>query len=417
MKNPFEIERSKLKPFWHYMPAFFAYMNQEKLYFLLMGLSIAAIHRVVYIIIVTWLISGLLYLTLYKIAFEVLRSTARGYDDFQDTTETLKNDYVGIKAMLLPLLPVPIYIFIYPNDPVLAIILMGLVLIIIPASYMLMAENGSLIESLNPESVITIIQRIGKEYYVLTALYIAITALAMVLINVLQDTLGNWMEYILIAAVYNFSVVWVFHIIGFVLYRHAEVLGFDESPIPETELFSEDPIKERIELLLEQEQAEEALKTIHDLQTNQQRTDLAYLKSQAEDQLRLQQRDSDDARISTLIENQDFMTALEKIDALLKRGRTFRPENIEHLDTIIQYARGKQKFNTVTVLIKGLDKHYPQEHQHIVDNYFLLAKILFEQGKTGKAITLLNRTVARYEKTAKVSSLKSYLRGIHIKKR
>ncbi|WP_395373936.1 hypothetical protein [Marinicella sp. W31] len=416
MKSPLEISPSKLKSFWHYLPAFTAYLKQEKLYFLLLVLSLASLHKVFPIILITFIIDILLYLALYKIAFEVLRTTAAGEAYYEVSTHLHMSDYVGVKALLLPLLPLPLYILMYPSNPELSLVLTVIVLVIIPASYMLMSENGSLTEALNPQSIVIVIQRIGFEYFVLTLLYLLVTALPLLITYLLSDSLVNWVEYILFALIYNFSIVWVFHIMGFVLYRHAQELGFNQSVLPETELFPEDPIKDRIEQLLAAQQPEQALKTIEELQINEGRTDLAYLKSQAQEQILLKKNRSSDDRISELIEQDRLLDALKAIAKMQQQGQQFRPAAFETLAKIIQYAHAKQQFNLVAYLIKGLDRAYPQEHQSIVDHYYMLAKIRYEQGKTGKAITLLNRTIERYQKTAKVSALKSYLRGIHLKK-
>ena len=416
MKNPLEINPSELKPFWHYLPAFTAYLKQEKLYFLLLTLSITAIHQVLSIIFITMIINMLLYLALYKIAFDILRTTATGQADYEVATHINISDYVGFKALLLPFLTIIIFMLIYRTDPALGVAFLIIMLIIMPASYMLMAENGSLTEALNPHSILIIIKRIGFEYYMLALLHLAATMLPLLVAYFLSGKLVGWAEYVLFAMIYNFSVAWYFHVMGFVLYRHAEALGFNQDVMPQTQLFPEDPIKDRIEQLLEEQQPEQALQAIEELEIHEGRTDLAYLKSQAQEQILLKSNRSIDDRITELIEQNQLLDALKAIAEMQQQGQQFRPEKINVLAKIIQYAHAKQQFKLVGHLIKGLDRAYPQEHQSIVDHYYMLAKILYDQGKTGKAITLLNRTVERYQNTAKVSGLKSYLRGIHLKK-
>ena len=100
------------------------------------------------------------------------------------------------------------------------------------------------------------------------------------------------------------------------------------------------------------------------------------------------------------------------IKEYLDDGHFIKPQQASSLSLLIRYAFDTNKPKTVIQLCRDFDQRYPLEHQEIVDNYFLVAKIYYQNSKIQNAQKLLTSLVNKYSKTANTQAVNSYLTGI-----
>ena len=97
----------------------------------------------------------------------------------------------------------------------------------------------------------------------------------------------------------------------------------------------------------------------------------------------------------------------------LEDGHLIKPKAVATLTQLIQVAYENNQFDVVLKLSRDLDKRYPLEHQAIVDNYFLVAKIFYQQDRIEAAKKLLQSLLKRYANSANTAAVSSYLAGIN----
>lgn len=104
--------------------------------------------------------------------------------------------------------------------------------------------------------------------------------------------------------------------------------------------------------------------------------------------------------------------AIELVDEYLNDGHFLKTKNASSYTELINYAYEKNLFRKVLQLMRDFDKRYPLEHELIVSNYFLVAKILYQNNKHQKAEKLLTNLIKKYSHSVDTNQISSYLKGI-----
>ncbi len=402
-------------PFWHQFGFFFSYLKQEKLYFQITLLALANILLLIPVIIITLLVGAMLFLASYKLAFEVLHTISTGQLVYADDRSYEVGDKIGFKAIAMAVVQLLIYIFIYRNDPGIGLALLILSIVVTPAYLMMLSQTQSIFASLNPLNLMTVMSRIGFEYGVLLVFFLLCAAFNLVFRYYTADLLPGIVGDLLTAWVLYFLLVFTFSVIGYVMYRHADELGHDtvDTEILDTQATDHiDPIKERVKSLIAAQKPQEAIAIIEDLKQSENRTDLEAYLSEAQNQLLLENRQRPVDQLQKLVDEKQHKKAIEMIKEYLADGHFIKPQQASTLSQLIQYAFEKNQFKTVLQLCRDFDKRYPEEHQQIVENFFLVAKIYYQNKKTEAAAQLLQSLLAKYQKTANTQAVNSYLIGI-----
>ncbi len=406
---------SPTTPFWKNFGFFFNYLKQEKLYYQITLLALANLLLAIPILVITILIAALLFLASYKLAFEVLHTVSTGQLVYHDSKTYEIDDKIGFKAMAMAVVQILIYVFVYRRDPATGMALLIFTTIATPAYLMMLSKTQSVVASLNPFNLVTLIQRIGTEYLLLLVFFLLCAGLNLGFRYFMADLLPGVIGDVIAAWVLYFLLVFTFLVIGYVMYCHADELGHDtvDTETYETPDHNQpDPIRLRLEQLLQNDQAQEAINIIQQLQAEDGRTDLDVYLPQAEDALLKQQRLRPVDQVEQLINKQQIKQALELALSYLNDGHLIKPKQASSQSQLIRYAFDKNQFATVLKLCRDFDQRYPLEHQEIVDNYFLVAKIYYQNKKTDPAKKLLRSLLSKYQKTANTAAISSYLTGI-----
>ena len=403
-------------PFWRQFRFFFAYLKQEKLYYQITLLAFANILLLIPSIIISILVSAMLFLASYKIAFEVLHTVSSGQLIYADSGSFEIDDKIGFKAMAMAVLQLLIYLFIYRYDPPVGLALLILSIVATPAYLMMLSKTQNILSSLNPLSLMTVMSRIGFEYGVLLVFFLICAAFNLVFRYYTADLMPGIVGDVVSAWVLYFLLVFTFLVIGYVMYRHADELGHDtvDTEVLETKAVNQvDPIKQRIKLLLAENKPQDAIAIIQDLQKSESRTDLAGYMSEAENQLLLESRMRPADQLQKLVDDKQFKKAIAMMQEYMADGHFIKPKQASTLSRLIRYAFDNNKAKTVLQLCREFDQRYPSDHQEIVDNFFLVAQIYYQNKKIDQAEKLLTSLVSKYQKSANTLAVSSYLTGVH----
>ncbi|MEZ5471628.1 MAG: hypothetical protein R3E90_07595 [Marinicella sp.] len=402
-------------PFWKQFGFFFRYLKQEKLYYQITLLAAANILLLIPSLIIYIIIGSLLFLASYKLAFEVLHTVSSGQFVYSDHSSFEIDDKIGFKAISMGVVQLLIFLFIYRYDPATGLALLILTMVVTPAFLMMLCKSQDLLASFNPVNLATVMTRIGLEYIVLFVFFIGCSALNIafryytsdILTGVFGDIISAWFLY--------FLLVFSFLVIGYVMYRHADDLGHDtvDTEFIETVNPAEiDPIKARVKELLSTNKPQEAIAIIKEIKSEDKRTDLDSYLSQAQSmQLHLSRARPAD-KLTQLVEDKQYRQALELYEEYLADGHAIKPEKAETLTRLIQFAFENNQFKRVLTLTRNFDKRYPLEYEQIVSNFFLVAKIYYQNKKTDQAISILQSLIKQYYNKTKVNAVSSYLKGI-----
>ncbi len=403
-------------PFWQNFGFFFNYLKQEKLYYQITLLALANVLLIIPVIIIQILLAAMLLLASYKLAFEVLHTVSSGQLEYADSKVYEIDDKIGFKAMVMAVIQLLIFIFVYPRDPATGMVLLILSTVATPAYLMILSKTQSIVASFNPFNLVTIMTRIGSEYILLLLFFLLCAGFNLAFRYYLADLIPGLVGDVITAWVLYFLLVFTFLVIGYVMYCHADELGQDTI---DTEVFEtraaneEDPIKTRIKDLIAAGKPQEAINIIKQLKEEDNRTDLDVLLPQANDLLLIKNRQRPVDQLEQLMKENQLKAALQLVLDYLEDGHLIKPKDVNVQSRLIRYAFEKNQFSTVIKLCREFDKRYPLEHQDIVDNYFLVAKIYYQNNKTEQAQKLLTSLINKYSQTAQTQAISSYLKGIH----
>jgi hypothetical protein len=406
---------NKLPPFWKNFAFFFRYLQQDKLYFQITLLALANVLLLFPSIILDVVVGALLFLTSYKLAFEVLHTVAAGQLSYADSRTFEIDDNIGFKAITLAVVQLLIYLFIYRYDPPVGLALLLFSVLLTPAYLMVLSQTQSVLASLNPFNLVTVMGRIGFEYLLLTLFFVGCSALNYAIRLYLGEALPGVIGDVLLAWVLYFLLVFSFLVVGYVMYRHAEDLGQHTIDTLEVHSITEaipDPIKQRIEELLPRHHYQEVIDIIAELETEGVRHDLGLYLQQAEQALLKQRRQRPEEQLSQLVTDGQLKEALEMALSYIEDGHHIKPLDPEPINRLIRFAYESNRFNATLKLCRGFDQRYPMEHQAIVDHFFLVAKIYDQHNRRPQAKALLSSVISKYQQTANVRALSSYLKGM-----
>lgn len=397
------------------LPYFLSYLQQDKLFYLLGGLAAANILALVPIPFWPLLVSVLLFLAAYKVAFELLLAVAEGDFEFRDRQDLGVGNTIGFKAFVPMLLVVLVVTLVLPNHWLLGVSLSVGILFFLPAYLMLLSQSQSVSAALNPLALVEVVVRVGLDYVLLAAVVLLLSWVRDWLEGFLLELEPQWLVMVVFYFVAYYLLAFMFVMMGYVIYSHADDLGVVlpdvEDVTGKIDLDAGDPVRQRVVELIGNQRPQEALQVVEELE-REGRGDLGVLKAQAMNLLRLESHHSAAQQWQQLIERKqwreaaEFWKSADDVDALVLSG----PEPVARL---IDWCHERHYDGLAVQLCLSLEKHYPDSEQMVVDYLFLAAKLLYQNKQVLQAVRLLERTIGRYQQRANVGALQSYLTGLH----
>jgi len=188
--------------------------------------AMAVLHLVRYLPVFGFLLDVLVWVAMYKYAFECLRATASG--DFEPRELAIEvDDSLGWKQIVLQ--------FLFAGSAFATFELVGhaagmVVLLILgfatPGAIMSLAMDENLEHALNPATWLAILTRIGWPYVLLVAI-----CFGFLLVQNVAQTLALWvlpsfLALIVVSAIAHYVIVATFHLMGYLIHQYQTEVGY-----------------------------------------------------------------------------------------------------------------------------------------------------------------------------------------------
>jgi hypothetical protein len=299
---------------------------------------------------------------------------------------------------------------------------------ITPAIYMSLALTNKLLFALNPLTIHKIISATIQSYFIFVAFWLLTIYLHEHIINPFLFKYIPIFLNVIISAFIEFSLLVVnFYIMGYLLYQNRYKLvfvspsanEFDNNTV-QTEastVVDENPVYARIKRLLLADDIEMALDIIKDLYDKGNQT--FELKDLYDEAMRLhylsdKDRNLPEVRIHKYLCSNNINKAFSILLEIYDADREYKERHPEDVYSLAKYAKQSNKPGIVKELIKNFQIKHPG-HPHIVNNYFLLAQMMYEdrpQRKLAKGI--LQDLVKKYPHHELMTDIKSWLHGMKL---
>ena len=384
-----------ITPFWQRLREIMLYPSRPAA---LMTVIVLAVLRLIAMLpgLFGILISLLLWVGLYKYAFEVLRNTANGQLEPPEGSLNV-DESMGWGAVRLQAMFVVFYILAAIFLPLpLAICAWIFISVGMPGAVMSFAMDENFWHALNPGNWLAIMSRLGWPYFVAVGLILVI--------NVSASNAQAWISHVmpsmigvpLYFVIANYSIIATFHLMGYLIYQYHEELGFEP--------------KEQFTLALptdpDQGVLNDAAELVRDGETN---TATEMLRGH------IRERGGSDA-VHT--QYRKLLRLNNDKDGLLKHAQEYLPIllNMDKDKQAVELVRDSQEFDptfgpgqpemitrlaakaaqlgytpVALRLLQGFAKRFPKSAD-IPANYLLAAKLLSERmGKDAEARALLTQ--------------------------
>lgn len=214
-------------PFWERLPEFFKFpLNKEPI-------ALIAICTFVPMVITSGLIAFIVSLLLLCVLTKYLYSVLEGTSEGQMQPPTLASAFSGegMNVLFQQIGVFIIAIFIiggaqHSGGQLLALIVSAFVILVLPASVIILAMEKSVISAINPLQLTLLISTLGWPYFILYT-HILLFFLAMgVGADFLLSHSSPLFAYAGVGFINSYFLMIIFHMLGYVLFQYQEKLGY-----------------------------------------------------------------------------------------------------------------------------------------------------------------------------------------------
>ncbi len=216
---------SFVDPFWKRLPKFFAYPFQLRpLGFILILPLIAVLLKGIP------LVRFFLFVIQMKYCFDVLRNTANGGLKAPEVSCSIELDDIAMVFKQISVVVVPLIVVRVISNAFgagLCILCTGLLLLLVPAMIIVLANSHSLLSALNPIHSIKLATRIGASY-LLMCLFLLLLLFAPGFL--LKFAGGNMPERLLLFVTYAATLYYTvisYNLMGYVMLQRHEEIGYE----------------------------------------------------------------------------------------------------------------------------------------------------------------------------------------------
>lgn len=333
---------SKPQPFWLRLPAITLYPLHGPALYALIALTLCTLLGM--LPGVGLILSIIIWIGIYRYAFEVLRETANGrLTSPEHTFNSSDGTVLRLLAMMI-LMGIFVVVMGVIFGPAIALLTLAVVAFLQPGCVISLAMDGSLRTALNPATPITLAVRIGWPYLAAFALLFVIQASAM--------TAGVWLNKLMPPIVgdllVNFFSIWglfsTFHLLGYLVYQYHEVLGFEPEgeAAPLSRNAPDEALLDEAEHLVREGHPESAMDSLRaairsravDLQVHELYHRLLRRKGASE-----ALREHGRQYIARLLAEKQDRQALQALRELLETDPAFTPADPEQAASLVERAQ------------------------------------------------------------------------------
>lgn len=364
----------------------------------------------------------------YKLAFDVLAGVSKGelYPKIQQNY--LVSNGIAVKVFVIVIFIESVLFTMkkYGFDENQRFYFQAFATFVTPAIYMSLALTNSLITALNPLVIHKVIINSVQSYFIFVAFWLSnIYLLDKILEPFMVKYLNSFIGIVLYPFI-QFSLLIVnFYILGYMLYQYRfklsfithNVVGDEINKVSKQNEKIENPIYSRIKRLIKDDEYESALEIIKEL--NQSGDETFELKELYDEAMRMHYFSENDrhlpeVKINRYLKKGHKNKAFSILIELLNKGLSFEPKQAEDIYELAKYAKQSNKPEIVKKLIKNFNLKYP-DHPHIVNNYFLLVQVLYEdRNQRKKAKGILQALIKKNPDHPLSSEMQSWLNGMHL---
>ncbi|MCP5335077.1 MAG: DUF4013 domain-containing protein [Oceanospirillaceae bacterium] len=215
-----------VEPFWHNLKEIFRYPLSPQV--LVLIVLVSAIDAVLSFLPIMSVVGALMAAGIFtKYSFQCLQKTAEGEMVAPDITDAYRGGIILVlKLVLLAFVILLVGGFLIPFIGVgLVSLLAMLVLFAVPAFLINYALTQSIVRSLRPASILSIVMAVGMPYGILISLiFLMFTSVDVLSYFVISD--AQWLTKTLQSMIANYYMVVVFHMLGYVVFQYQKPLGF-----------------------------------------------------------------------------------------------------------------------------------------------------------------------------------------------
>jgi len=179
--------------------------------------------------IVGWLLDLLIWVALYKYAFECLRATANGRLEPPEIAVSV-DDSLGWSQIWLQVaffaLNLLAFLLLGPVGGAIVAIFLALAL---PGAIMSLAMDENLGLALSPATWLAVMSRLGWPYVAVAALYFLFGVSQRYAQAMVVPFLPTFLSVIMVHLITNYVVVATFHLMGYLIYQYHDEIGYEPS--------------------------------------------------------------------------------------------------------------------------------------------------------------------------------------------
>jgi hypothetical protein len=396
-------------PFWHRLPVFFAFPLQPRNLLALAGLSFGWL---VFSLLPGGLLGGLLMLVLgfaliggfSRYWFNVLDFTAYGYLDSSDypAHKLNANDDALIKLLFVLIIQsVVLWSVLHRLGPAGHIAASAISSLIMPATTMLITLTGSVLSSLNPLTLLSVMLRIGSPYLLLYAFLFMLQVGAGTVLIVAVPWLPDVLKLPVVLFCIMFSALIMAQMMGYVLYQNHGELGLqtrqpDLTPEEESAAAMEE-LDDRIQQFIDDNNFAAAVDwlrgALKDAPDDMARHERYHRLLVLANDPRLQRHSQE--YIGRLLTAQQPLEAFKVLEACWRQQPDWQPE-VHLCLTLARLCFERGRIKDAVRLLKDFHKRYPGSTD-IPEALLLQARILIEHyEKREQALPFLKALQVRY---------------------
>ncbi|GAA0720889.1 hypothetical protein [Dokdonella soli] len=406
-----------IEPFWNRLREISLYPAHSGALTTIVVLALCRLVGYLPLGVVGWLFQMLIWVALYKYAFECLRASANGRLKPPEIAVSVE-DSLGWSQIWLQVaffaLNLIGFLLLGPVGGAFVAIFLALAL---PGAIMSLAMDENLGHALNPATWLAIMGRFGWPYIAVAALYFMFNISQRYAQALVLPFLPPVISAIAFHFITGYAVVATFHLMGYLIYQYHEEVGYEpvQAPPPLRNV-RDDPDQatlDEVARLVRDGQPDAASELVGAQLRGQGGSEA--LHAQYRKLLALGDRRDEQLRhgrewISMLLAQDKDRRAVDVARECLELDPGFQLAHPDQVSRVAQKAVDAGNTQVALKLVSGFHKRYPK-HADIPQNYLLAAKLLAERmGKDAEARALLDQLTQAYPNHALAADIAAYRR-------
>jgi len=392
--------REPIVPFWQRLRAILLYPAHASSLITIGALALC--HLVAYLPF-GFVFDVLVWVGLYKYAFECLRASADGRLEPPELSVGVE-DGLGWKQIWLQLLfllfGVLGFAALGPAGGLVVLLFLGLSF---PGAVMSLAMEESLLRAINPGKWLAIFARIGWPYLAVAALCLVIFLSQAYAKAFVAGFVPGVLAVVLAAFISHYAIVATFHLMGYLIYQYHERIGYEpEAPVATPRRAPADPdqdlLDEAAQLVRDgdADAARRLLGTALRGRGGSEAVHMQYRKLLALGDDRTERLRHGREWIGILLAQDKDRRAVDVARECVELDPAFQPAEPDQVARLARKAAEVGAAQVALKLLSGFHKRYPK-HRDIPQNYLLAAKLLSERmGRDAEARALLDQLLGAY---------------------